>query len=600
MLALFRYAIATVPRGGISIAVLAVLGAAASLGLTILTGRVVGDTPQFVAGGSQAPSTLLFSGLVLLLIVLFTINGVVVVLLDLAAAHTTLGSDRAIHCGVAAPLLASARIKHLETPAVLDEARRARGISDRGVWVGLFAIGEVLQNRLAALSTAVLVGLLYSWPLAILLLASTWLVEWWSARTVHGSEGTVRAGTAAIRRAEYLYQLGMGVAAKELRVFGFGPWLLARHLQIWRSTMEPLWRSRNRALAYTLAVYGLNVCTFALAIGLIARDVQHGRLGLVQVTTVLAALLRLALAANGPAAAAVQRGLAALRALERLPETATSARDGALAVPIPRIPAAGPPAIRFENVSFRYPGALVDVLSGLDLEIGAGEAVGLVGLNGAGKSTLVRLMAGAYRPTGGRILVDGEDLAALDDAGLAAWQRRLAPMTQDFLRLPLTIAENVTLAEPVDPDLLAEVAATAGISALIDRLPLGWNTILDRSATGGTEFSGGQWQRLALARALYAVRRGAGLLVLDEPAAALDVRAEADLVDRYLTLTQGITSLLISHRFSVVRNADRICLLEDGRITEHGPHRELVEIGGRYADMFRLQAARYAAGVGDA
>jgi ATP-binding cassette subfamily B protein len=249
--------------------------------------------------------------------------------------------------------------------------------------------------------------------------------------------------------------------------------------------------------------------------------------------------------------------------------------------------------IRFENVSFRYPGSDVDVLRDLDLTIRAHEALALVGVNGAGKSTLVKLLGGAYKPTTGRITVDGVDLSELD---LKAWQRRIAAIVQDFLRFPLSVTDNVVFGavERADDEVaLAKVARESGIDDVVRGLPDGWDTVLDKTFDGGVDLSGGEWQRIALARALFAVHAGAGVLVLDEPAAALDVRAEAELVERYLELTSGVASLIISHRFSVVRNADRICVLADGRITEDGTHEQLLEKGGTYAAMFRLQAERY-------
>jgi ATP-binding cassette subfamily B protein len=250
-------------------------------------------------------------------------------------------------------------------------------------------------------------------------------------------------------------------------------------------------------------------------------------------------------------------------------------------------------SIRFENVSFRYPGSEYEVLSGLNLEIRAGEALALVGVNGAGKSTLVKLLGGVYQPTSGRITVDGVDLASLD---LETWQRRVAAIVQDFLRFPLPATDNVVLGaieHAKDPGAIELAAREAGIDEVIGALPAKWETVLDKTYDGGVDLSGGEWQRLALARALFAVNAGAGVLVLDEPAAALDVRAEAQLVERYLDLTSGVTSLIISHRFSVVRDAHRICVLADGRIVESGTHDELLAVGGRYASMFRLQAERY-------
>jgi ABC-type multidrug transport system fused ATPase/permease subunit len=218
---------------------------------------------------------------------------------------------------------------------------------------------------------------------------------------------------------------------------------------------------------------------------------------------------------------------------------------------------------------------------------------------GAGKSTLVKLLAGVYAPTSGRITVDGVDLASLDPGALERWQRRIAPIVQEFARFPLSATDNVVLGaieRRSDAGALRAVAAEAGIEDLIGRMPSGWETVLNKKYDGGVDLSGGEWQRIALARALFAVRAGAGVLVLDEPAAALDVRAEARLVDRYLELTSGVTSLIISHRFSVVREAHRICVLEKGRIVESGDHVELIEVGGRYATMFRLQAERYGEG----
>jgi ATP-binding cassette subfamily B protein len=308
--------------------------------------------------------------------------------------------------------------------------------------------------------------------------------------------------------------------------------------------------------------------------------------------------LRLATAANGVAAGAVERATSALDALESLPRTVGAAdrplwpSSKSVQVDLDR-PQLGPPRVRFEGVWFRYPGADTDVLRGLELSIDAGESIGLVGINGAGKSTLVHLLAGSLRPTAGRIVVDGVDLATLDEVDVAAWQRRLAVVTQDFLRLPLTARENVVLAEQLDLERLGDVARIAGVDGAVAGLPLGWETLLDRSVTDGGELSGGQWQRLALARALYSVQTGAGMLLLDEPAAALDVRAEVELVDRYLRLTRDLTCLLISHRFSVVRDADRICVLQDGVVAEQGTHEELMAEQGRYAAMFQLQAARY-------
>jgi ATP-binding cassette subfamily B protein len=186
--------------------------------------------------------------------------------------------------------------------------------------------------------------------------------------------------------------------------------------------------------------------------------------------------------------------------------------------------------------------------------------------------------------------VDGVPLAELD---AREWQRQVAVVYQDFARFPFSAAENVALLGAPDPARLERAAARAGATRIVERV--GWETVLSPRYRGGTDLSGGQWQRIALARALYAVEGGARVLVLDEPTAQLDVRGEAAFYDRFLELTAGVTSIVISHRFASVRRADRIAVLEHGRIAELGTHAELVAGGGTYAEMFRVQAERFAA-----
>jgi len=263
--------------------------------------------------------------------------------------------------------------------------------------------------------------------------------------------------------------------------------------------------------------------------------------------------------------------------------------------------AAGRPArgIRFESVAYRYPSGGAPVYQDLDLELAAGQSLALVGANGAGKTTLVTLLARLREPTAGRITVDGTDLRDLDARG---WQRQVAVVNQDFGRYPLSARENVAfrdltgdgLSADFDEAALERAAAQAGALDFVRALPHGWDTICAPGYRHGTDLSGGQWQRIALARALYSAARGARVLVLDEPTAQLDIRAEAAFYDQFLELTAGLTTMVISHRFATVRRADRIAVLDQGRITELGSHDELVAAGGTYADMFAIQAARFA------
>jgi ATP-binding cassette subfamily B protein len=276
--------------------------------------------------------------------------------------------------------------------------------------------------------------------------------------------------------------------------------------------------------------------------------------------------------------------------LERIAEeAAASENDGALFSP------AGMPArgIRFEGVSFHYPGQASNVLQNLDLFVPAGQSLAIVGANGAGKTTLVKLLGRLYDPTDGRITVDDLDLREIAPR---AWQKRLAAIFQDFIQYQLSARDNVTFGAvevAANEPAMLTAARDAGVLEFVEALPLGWETILSRQYVDGAELSGGQWQRLALARALFAVSAGAGVLVMDEPTANLDVRAEAAFYERFLEITKGLTTLIISHRFSTVRQADRIVMLEAGGIVEEGTHDALLAAGGHYAEMFSLQASRF-------
>jgi len=247
--------------------------------------------------------------------------------------------------------------------------------------------------------------------------------------------------------------------------------------------------------------------------------------------------------------------------------------------------------IRLRDVTFAYPSTSLGtgaagaaVLEHFDLTIPAGSSLAIVGQNGAGKTTIAKLLCRLYDPQSGAIEIDGVDVRDFD---LASWRSRVAAVFQDFMRLELPLRDNVAPAGAPDEIVRgALVSAGAANLAALD-------TVLARAYDGGTDLSGGQWQRVALARALAAVALGAGVVLLDEPTAQLDVRGEAEIFDRLLAETRHCTTILISHRFSTVRHADRICVLEHGRVVELGTHDELMALGGRYRTMFDLQAQRF-------
>ncbi|HEX4905583.1 MAG TPA: ABC transporter ATP-binding protein [Acidimicrobiales bacterium] len=495
--------------------------------------------------------------------------------------------ERVLRAVAAAPGIA-----HLEDPALLDLVERARKAGPGGESPGGAADGLAqLTVRYLTVATGTVIVASFRWWLPILLVPVLLLAGRTMRRHINVTVETTMTMTRDLRRARYLSDLAMTpAAAKELRLFGLGSWLRDRFLTTHRAAIEPVWRaraaSRRRLVLPELA---RGVVAF-VAYGVLVDAAVHGEISVGRFGFLFSAIQMVwGLSSMTNADVAYSFGIRALPAIPELEAALEQTR-------LPGTRAAGVmpvEAVRFEGVSFRYPGSENAILDGLDLELRAGESLAVVGSNGAGKTTLVKLLARFYDPTAGRVTVDGVDLRELD---ASSWQCRVAAIFQDFTHYELSVAENVGLGAPAlldDRDALREAARRAGALELIEALPDGWDTVLSRRVAGGVELSGGEWQRIALARALLAVDAGAGILVLDEPTANLDARAETQLYDRFLELTAGVTTVVISHRFSTVRRADRIVVLRHGRVVESGSHDELLALGGRYARMFQLQAARF-------
>ena len=484
-------------------------------------------------------------------------------------------------------------IAHLEDPTVLDRVAQAQGVLN-GYTAGAAAtyLSAVWAIRLQGLAALVILSR-FRWWVPVVLGAGQAVSFTWRRRHWRDVTKVVFSRTDRLRQADYLRRLAVRPeAAKETRVFSLADWLVNRYRVSFLDTMRPVWRERHsggwRALGVSLVLLVLE----GGALLLVARAGTSGTIGVGAVVVYAQAVMATAaLGRFDMDDLRLEDGLAALgvlRALEQAVPVAVERMGGHLAADgLPRR------VIRFEGVTFRYPGRDEDVFDGLDLDIVAGQSLAIVGTNGAGKTTLVKLLARLYDVGGGRITVDGTDLREIDPA---AWQHRVAAIFQDFVQYPVPAHDNVAfgaLSNAGDRAAVETAARRAGALDLVTALPDGWDTPLSRQLTGGADLSGGEWQRIALARALFAVAAGAGVLVLDEPTASLDVRAEAGLYDRFLDVTRGVTTIVVSHRFSTVRRAERIVVLERGRVVEDGSHDELVAAGGRYASMYTLQASRF-------
>jgi ATP-binding cassette subfamily B protein len=497
--------------------------------------------------------------------------------------------------------LAEAPLELLERPDVLDKMGDARrGLVEYSTTPGAAVAGLIaLVARYVQLASGVVLTGVVLGPVAALVITAAALVARFGERGAQARYSVLRSRSAAARRKAY-YVLDTGsspAAAKEIRVLGTLPWWRERGDRDSASYLRPLWRARRRIRLAPVTAYSLVVLAATLAVLLMLRDTaDRGGLSVLGLSlAVQAILVPLRFGVYFPEAdAQTQDGMQAYESILAIEQAA--ARQSADRRRPGGRPAGQAPvsAVTFEKVSFSYPGSSHDVLRELDLEFPAATSTAIVGLNGAGKTTLVKLLSGLYEPAGGRITVDG---AALEELDARSWQRRLAVIYQDYVRYELDAAANIGLGAPRhmgDSEALERAAEWAGAAEVIATLPDGPATVLSSRYSGGVDLSGGQWQRIALARALFAVQAGASVLILDEPTAQLDVRAEVAFFDRFLELTRGLTTVVISHRFSTVRRADRIVVLDGGRITEQGSHEELMAKGGQYAELFELQARRFA------
>src|ERR1700723_1038274 len=474
---------------------------------------------------------------------------------------------------------------HLEDPALTSDLTAARdfdlGMTGPPLSISMDFIANGMVEMIGGIASALILAR-YAWW-APIVLGGGWLTTHWllSDSAIWHDRNTDEV-RGAQRDADYAYRLAVDPpASKELRLFGLAGWTIDRFIAR-RTRLHELQyaatRLRERPVLWSLLlVVSANVLVFWF----LGSAAAAGRISLGEVVVYVQSAIGVSMIAFGGFSWALDGAAAPVAAVLRLEPAMRPAgelRSGARS-------AEATPAheIRLRDVTFRYP-AGEPVLEHFDLTIPAGSSLAIVGQNGAGKTTIAKLLCRLYDPQAGRIEIDGVDIRELE---LASWRSRVAAVFQDFIRLELPLRDNVAPAGAPDEVVRAalESAGAADLAAL--------DTVLARGYTGGTDLSGGQWQRIALARALAAVTLGAGVVLLDEPTAPLDVRGEAEIFDRLLAATRHCTTILISHRFSTVRHADRICVIEHGRVIELGTHDELMALAGRYRTMFDLQAQRF-------
>jgi ATP-binding cassette subfamily B protein len=489
-------------------------------------------------------------------------------------------------------------LKRFETPEFQDLLRRAMNASGRMLGV---AQGAITIARGLFLIVGIAVALYILQPVLVVI-AIVGLVPIWFASAASSRQAYkfARSMTPNDRRRAYVFGLfTTRESAKEIRAYTLTPYLRALYERLSNERLVEMVKNLRKRIRYQLLSAGASSVVTALTYGALGYLIIERRIGVAEAGAAIAASQQL----SGQLASVVST-------LNQLYESSLFLEDweefSSLAEarpPLKAVPAGPFQRIDLDHVSFRYPPSSSNdgsapvpsrlALDDVSLEIRPGEVVALVGENGSGKTTLAKVLSGLYRPDSGQVLWDGIDAATRDPRWV---YERVAVLFQDFARFMLSARENIGLGRVEridDADAIVRAAERAGADSFVSAWSERYDTILGPYFMGGRDVSIGQWQRIALARAFF---RDAPLIILDEPTAALDARAEHDLFTRMRDLFGGRSVLLISHRFSSVRSADRIYVLHEGRVVEHGSHDELMELGGLYAELFGLQASAYLPG----
>lgn len=539
----------------------------AVLALAVLQG--LAPTAAILATGVLLDGRSAWLGLGLLATALLA-GAVLSAITDIAVQNLNGRYGRAVHQTVARATLGTRGVAELEDPLIAGEVAALAEFERDDGFVGTVSyLRELLQRRATGVS-AFVVLLSFAWWAPLVLLVGWRALSHAIGRWLEtGAELGAEQGATRMRRSRYLWGLAVGVGpAKEVRLFGLADWLVRGFADTYRSALEAIWAGRRLGLRTMLGATATILVAHAVVFGTMGWQAWAGTLSVPALAVFAQAVaatsaLGHVFGAELPLANARQVAFLVLRLEQRLaqPETRSAQSNG-------------PADVLLHNVRFTYPGRFEPTLDGLHLTVPKGQSLAIVGENGVGKSTLVKLLCGLYEPDAGHVQV--------------VPRHKVAAIFQTFVRYELPLRDNVAFGNRALPDEELKAAlADAGGQDLLGH----WDTVL---AAGEHDLSGGQWQKVALARALAAVRGGAELLILDEPTASLDVRAEAELFDRFLATTEGVTTILVSHRLASVRRCDRIVVIADGRVAEDGSHDQLMAAGGRYARMFAAQAERFA------
>ncbi len=582
----FRFA----PLGAAAIALLMPFAGVIFPFIAAQVGRAIDLLPSVVAGDAGATRELTWVAVVVA--VGFTVDRGLTPIIDEITKRTAGLVRRGLAGEVMDSVLRLPGLHHFEDPDTRDRLQAA-GWASHGPVEMLQHPAQIIRGIFGLAGYSVLAAVGGWWIPASILIAA--IPSGIVSLRYEASEMAAQADHSLDAR-RHAYYSGLATqlpAAQESRIFGFGGWILRRQQAAWQNTIAQVWRVRRHRLTLYILANLLVMLVAGVGYIVLLRATLRGDLDVGAFAAAAYAVTSLTMASQ------VFAGFGFLRRdTAFLPDVfrVRALPDDDPRMQISSSPAPMPPrrsGLRFEGVSFTYPGTQRPVLTGLELAIDHGETVALVGLNGAGKTTLIKLLCRFYDPTEGRITIDGTDLRDLD---IQEWRRRVGVIFQDFQRYPLSVRDNIGFGSPTrltDDEVLVTAAERVGVLDKIARLPAGWDTPLARDF-GGVDLSGGEWQRIALARAVAArLGTGADLLILDEPTANLDVRVEDDIYRRFAVLTEDATTILVSHRFSTVRMADRIAVLQDGSIRESGTHTELMVAGGAYAELYRAQAAHF-------